>query len=831
MSGDGNRTRGRRAAWAAAWTVAIPFLLNLPTLADPPFVGVNAGAPISGSSILFTNAVAADIAASGCRFVRINFIDAMPGWDATRLARYDQIIANARNNNLEVLAIFSNETVAGYSQAQWNQNYNTTGLNGYITQYASVAYMLINRYKDDVKLYELWNEPSCWAQDPNIDPLNPGCSYIWPRIFANLMAETYKKCIEQGGPDFFSANGVSLVSGGLFAHDIGGSNPGSATYYAHNTYLQTDIWDAFESHALNPTGRRYPWDYFGYHFYIQQGSAVSTSELAKYFNNVSGSVYQRGIHQEQLLRGDSSKILVTEFGWTTQGVGDQGKADNLTTSFNWMRTQSYIAAGMWYQYNCCDPNGDWGLTRAIGNYMPAWYAFAAQCGVAGPPSAAFSAEPLVGLAPLTVSFTDESMGTIDTYAWSFGDTGTSALQNPSHVYNTPGNYTVGLTVTGPGGSDTETKSGYITVKAVQADFTASPTAGVLPLTVQFTSTSAGPVASYLWSFGDGQTSSAANPSHEYTQAGTYTVSLTVTGGGGSDTKTRVDYIAASPNRYDLNADDRIDLADFAIFAACYSGPGGSPPAGCEAPPTSPAPSEVLGSLSSQSMAVLQSELSGTDLLQGRIGILEAGGFHSATPGGVPGGLADLTDGVVGVAEEAVLLDFPGNTDPANRALQVRYDFDPPRHLDQIKVFSANPFGRVFQNYDVEYSQPNDATYQSLATKARAGNYGDSNPSIYTYSRTTIRSTASDPIAVSVDSLRFTFYPVSGTDNGFRDPFDPGEPGDQDGYAEAFESSVIKEIDVYEYTGPLTGNIADFTGDDAVDAADYLLFEAAMLGPS
>ena len=37
--------------------------------------------------------------------------------------------------------------------------------------------------------------------------------------------------------------------------------------------------------------------------------------------------------------------------------------------------------------------------------------------------------------------------------------------------------------------------------------------------------------------------------------------------------------------------------------------------------------------------------------------------------------------------------------------------------------------------------------------------------------------------------------------------------------------------MYEYTGPLTGNIADFTGDDAVDAADYLLFEAALLGPS
>jgi PKD repeat protein len=77
--------------------------------------------------------------------------------------------------------------------------------------------------------------------------------------------------------------------------------------------------------------------------------------------------------------------------------------------------------------------------------------------------AAFSGSPLSGTAPLLVAFTDLSSGSIDTWAWSFGDTGTSNLASPSHTYTSPGTYTVSLTVTGPGGMDVETKTNYVTV--------------------------------------------------------------------------------------------------------------------------------------------------------------------------------------------------------------------------------------------------------------------------------------------------------------------------------------------------------------------------------
>jgi len=162
-----------------------------------------------------------------------------------------------------------------------------------------------------------------------------------------------------------------------------------------------------------------------------------------------------------------------------------------------------------------------------------------------PPVADFSGSPTSGCAPLTVNFTDLSTGDITSWSWTFGDGGSSTAQNPSHQYTSGGNYTVSLTVVGPGGSDSETKTNYITVNvAPTAGFVGSPTSGEVPLTVNFTNQSNG-ATSYLWNFGDTQTSTATNPSHTYTQAGTYTVTLTATNACGSDDEVKVNYITVT----------------------------------------------------------------------------------------------------------------------------------------------------------------------------------------------------------------------------------------------------------------------------------------------
>jgi PKD repeat protein len=82
--------------------------------------------------------------------------------------------------------------------------------------------------------------------------------------------------------------------------------------------------------------------------------------------------------------------------------------------------------------------------------------------------------------------------------------------------------------------------------APTAGFTATPTSGTAPVTVTFTDTSTGTPTSWQWDFGDGTASTAQNPSHTYTTAGTYTVTLKATNAAGSTTATKTVTVTAAP---------------------------------------------------------------------------------------------------------------------------------------------------------------------------------------------------------------------------------------------------------------------------------------------
>jgi len=88
-------------------------------------------------------------------------------------------------------------------------------------------------------------------------------------------------------------------------------------------------------------------------------------------------------------------------------------------------------------------------------------------------------------------------------------------------------------------------NGTIGNHAPVANFTATPTSGSAPLTVNFTDQSTNTPTSWQWDFGDGNTSTVKNPTHTYNNAGSYTVLLTVTNSNGSDTKNQNDYITVS----------------------------------------------------------------------------------------------------------------------------------------------------------------------------------------------------------------------------------------------------------------------------------------------
>jgi len=168
--------------------------------------------------------------------------------------------------------------------------------------------------------------------------------------------------------------------------------------------------------------------------------------------------------------------------------------------------------------------------------------------LASPPTASFTANPTNGVAPLGVTFTDTSSGGPTAWSWSFGDTGTSTTQNPTHTYAAPGTYSVTLIASNTGGSSTNTRANFITALTAPpiASFTLTPTSGAAPLGVSFTDTSSGSITGWAWAFGDGNTSPIQNPSDLYVSPGAYTVQEIVSGPGGSSTDT----VAKLVNVYD-----------------------------------------------------------------------------------------------------------------------------------------------------------------------------------------------------------------------------------------------------------------------------------------
>jgi len=185
-------------------------------------------------------------------------------------------------------------------------------------------------------------------------------------------------------------------------------------------------------------------------------------------------------------------------------------------------------------------------TNSVGSNTLTKTAYITVISGSSAPVAAFSGTPVSGTVPLTVQFTDISTNTPTSWAWTFGDGGTSTSKNPSHLYATVGTYTVTLTATNSVGSNTLTKTAYITVTSATsppiAGFWGTPVSGTVPLTVQFTDTSTNSPTSWLWTFGDGGTATSKNPSHQYTAAGKYNVSLTATNSAGSNKLTNIEYV-------------------------------------------------------------------------------------------------------------------------------------------------------------------------------------------------------------------------------------------------------------------------------------------------
>ncbi|MHB1140076.1 MAG: PKD domain-containing protein, partial [Microthrixaceae bacterium] len=212
-------------------------------------------------------------------------------------------------------------------------------------------------------------------------------------------------------------------------------------------------------------------------------------------------------------------------------------------------THTYTAAGSYTAKLKVTDDGNKSTTKTV--------VITASTALNVPPVAVIGASATTGTAPLVVDFTGsgstDADGTVVAHEWTFGDgSPTSTEADPNHTFTAPGAHIVTLTVTDDEGA-THTASTTVTVvsnDAPVAAASATPTSGKAPLTVAFSSAGStdadGTIVGHAWTFGDGNTSSAADPSHTFTLPGSYTATLTVTDDlGGTDSSTVIVQVNAN----------------------------------------------------------------------------------------------------------------------------------------------------------------------------------------------------------------------------------------------------------------------------------------------
>jgi Zn-dependent metalloprotease len=300
----------------------------------------------------------------------------------------------------------------------------------------------------------------------------------------------------------------------------------AAKYYMRGA---NDFMVAFDI-VKNPTGAlRYMYD--------PPLDGISIDHVDDYYDGMdvhfSAGIFNKAIY-----------LLATSSGWNTRMAFDifvKANLDYWTPSANFQQgAEAAMNAAVDLGYSCQD-------------VVDAFAVVGINLVCPGPPTADFSAYPVSGGVPLTTTFTNQSQAAAS-WLWDFGDGGSSTEENPTYTYNAMGTYTVSLTAANEFGSDTMTKTNYITVTAPQppiADFVASPTDITIGNSVQFTDTSLENPTSWSWTFEGGTpaASTAQNPTVTYNTEGTFDVTLVVSNAQGIDIETKLDYILVFEKSY------------------------------------------------------------------------------------------------------------------------------------------------------------------------------------------------------------------------------------------------------------------------------------------
>jgi hypothetical protein len=300
------------------------------------------------------------MASTGTAYVRINFhrdqwsSPAESGW----LQVYDTIVNGLKGRGIEVYGLIGHETVREPPGDNFRIARENAAANAWIDRYVQDFVTIVGHFRDRVKIYESFNEPNDWHGQNK--------AWIHPYWFAKMLERIYRAVkLERGFTD------VTLVSGPLLSHDLGGENQTSmATGYLRDTYQAGKEKHGWED--VRSSSGSYPLDGIGYHLYVREGPESTPADIQrtheKYLDAVSRIVQQQDVAEK--------KIYISEFGWSSAS-GEEFQAKSLKAGFEYLRKDPRVALAIYF---CTQdfPGKQYGLCRPDKSKKPAYHAFVEQ---------------------------------------------------------------------------------------------------------------------------------------------------------------------------------------------------------------------------------------------------------------------------------------------------------------------------------------------------------------------------------------------------------------------------------------------------------------------
>jgi PKD repeat protein len=380
-----------------------------------------------------------------------------------------------------------------------------------------------------------YNTPCFWGM---MDTMGCVMAYNYATNFPYSQANWLPECMMvHGGHNYFD-----LFEGNMAPSFWSDFTHGNASYNTIHRNRCTG-WEPGKTGSLHPGNLQQYQDYYAFigNVFGTPGIQSSYTDIWQVDSTSAATIIRKGNFNTADNAIPSSESL---------------GSDTLVSSYYRSAKPAWFWNLPWPPFSPTTPGA------ASATNLPAGYRFIKGAPPASgppnlPPIAVLNVNPNTNRIPTNSPLSFSAAGSYDpegvsvSYNWNFGDGSTSTQQAVNHSFATSGTYNVQLSVTD--GVNTTTTNRTITVVLVGVNLpptaaaSANPLGGVAPLTVAFSSAGSsdpeGTSLTYSWTFGDGTTSTQANPTKIYSNAGVYGAQLTVSDGTNTSSKSVVITVA------------------------------------------------------------------------------------------------------------------------------------------------------------------------------------------------------------------------------------------------------------------------------------------------